>query len=971
MKRLTLALFVILLASSSRRAAASDVSWGRVATNASYVYLKWFWLGANTTTTFTTTALEPQGADTMMYLLQGDTQTQVAKNDDYGGTLASQITYTAPSQGKWYILVVRSYSTGTAGTCLVLKNGVPTEPGGARASFAGQPVSIGPATPTTGSSIRTAERAGGVTDTVLFGFDGSQNLRAINDDDWAGSGRRSDNVGRMSRLEPMVVFTSVVIGTYSAGDSGPVWLIVNDVNGPNLTLDEDNDGLGKKLEAALCTCDSPSQNDSCGLPCTGLATTTDSDGDGIPDDWEVYGANALWNDPHGKVQPLARWGANPAHKDVFVEVDRHYQTLAVTPNALADAQTPYLSVGSASQLANRDGVAGVALHFDIGPTGAGCTSTLCGDWGGSQELPPTGSSYKAPSDSEFIASRRGIFHYAHSKPSGSGQSDGEPSIYFITNTGAATIAHELGHNVGLGHGGRKTAANYNGKPNYHSLMNYAFAFSPGAAFSQGAWPSLNPMSLSEVNGLYTSTCTELAHIDGINTSHNYLVAQGPQYCAIDWNRDGVINPDPVEAAPNLQLSPDAEPELGRYYWEWEQTPAFMRDSTARPDPTATPSLARVGARLYVAHRHDADGRIWLTWTDSAFGGCADPSKACPTTVWHQDTLPSLDLVASPGAGPALVTTLTGHLMVVFRNAAGIHYRVLTPSHTIFAQGTIAGTSDAHNEPVVGVGPYGEPRLIFRRGLGTPGEVYMSTFSSVYQTWSAPAVQQDAAGQPLLVHSVNALAPGMAPGGQPELHMVVTEDHPTTSEIVLSWYRLNTGTGRWEGYPVYITKVSAPLAKRVGLAFRVNKNNGAASHGGRYYLIHTDKIGVLATGNKVPALWMTRGDTGTGSRLDWIFTSYFDNTERSTTAGVSLLGWERVTRFEPNLRYVGLFGTTVDTTAIDFMPFADGIIPIILEDSKDWEVMERGICAALQSGYCNGTGSACKSCVGTENPTIQW
>lgn len=954
MKRLLFATFVFLLVSSPHSAKAYDVSWGRVATTASYVYLEWIWIDARTTVTFRTDNLSG-GGDTVMFLYRPSIQAQVAKNDDYPGAgLASQITYTTGSAGTWYTLIVMAYDAESAGTCDIYQDrslwrtNVP---------FAGQPVTIGPAQAGPGTDIRTAEHAGGVTDTVLYGFSAAGDLVEVNDDDWGGSGRRSDNVGWMSRLEPTVVTTAVVVGTYSQAESGPVWLIVNDA-----FPDVDNDGLGELLEEALCTCDSPAKT-TCSLPCTGLATTIDSDGDGIADDWEVYGVHALSDDAYGFTQPLARWGANPAHKDIFVEVDRHFQTAAVEATTLQLTQVPYSSVGTATQMANRDGVAGVALHCDVGPnSGCGASSTLCGDWGGAGELPVSGSSYKTPSLQEFVASRRGIFHYGHSKGEQGGQGQMRNVHFIAYRADGLSIAHELGHNVDLGHGGCRTAADYNGKPNYHSLMNYAFAAHPG--FSQGAYPSLKPTALCEAEGLRTTTCAELAHIGG--GQHDFLTQKlpGESYCGVDWNRDGVVSPcaseaDLVEAAPNLLKSSAGSPELGRYYWEWERTVAFQ-PGTADPDPTASPSIARAWGRLYIAHRMDS-GHIRLTYTTDSFRRLCKPINGTLEASWGcaSWTMVTLPFVATAGKGPALVTTKESTLMVVYHDAAGLQYRTLLPNHTVQYSGVVTNSADLHGEPVVAVGPVGRPRVVFRTGTSLVAQVYMATFDGL--AFSAPVGQVETVGGvdvPLSVVSVNGLAPGMGPSGE-ELHMVAGRLDPGAfggTVNTLHWYRLNTIQTAWLDNQTNIDSyMGGPTTRRVGLAFRSYFGSSNAEFGGRYYVVYTPG-GAASSAARVRT---TRGDTVVGNRLDWVSTSYFDNSERDTDAGVALLGWERVIRFEPSVRYVGIFNDH-----IDFKPFADGIVPIILKDTTDWQQMERGICGSLQS-------VACKSYLGTGDPTVQW
>ena len=63
-----------------------------------------------------------------------------------------------------------------------------------------------------------------------------------------------------------------------------------------------------------------------GVNCAAIADTRDTDGDGLWDSWEVMGVNG---------QALPAWGANPRHKDIFVEIDFRRLTLADNQNGLA------------------------------------------------------------------------------------------------------------------------------------------------------------------------------------------------------------------------------------------------------------------------------------------------------------------------------------------------------------------------------------------------------------------------------------------------------------------------------------------------------------------------------------------------------------------------------------------------------------------------------------------------------------
>jgi hypothetical protein len=117
----------------------------------------------------------------------------------------------------------------------------------------------------------------------------------------------------------------------------------------------------------------------------------------------------------------------------------------------------------------------------------------------------------------------------------------------------SVFMHELGHNLGLHHGG-DTDVNY--KPNYLSVMNYWFdvggipyADSPGSTeiagyrldYSEQALPTLDENHLDERQGLGATGSTDISvYCDPTNWPDcGPAPASGP----VDWNQNGVIEPD--------------------------------------------------------------------------------------------------------------------------------------------------------------------------------------------------------------------------------------------------------------------------------------------------------------------------------------------------------------------------------------------------------------------------------------------
>lgn len=226
-----------------------------------------------------------------------------------------------------------------------------------------------------------------------------------------------------------------------------------------------------------------------------VACNSDADNDGIPDCAEQEGATFAG-------LPLYEWGARVGQRDIFIEVDYMESN---DPGVQLHRQA-LDSVKAAFAAQN------IAVHFDAGNLfhQADGISPADYDLGGGNQIPFYAQTNfegaaNAPSILDhkvknFDIKRRPIFHYmlmANSQQEdGSGGSSGLAEINgndFIISMGnwgfsleteidrnivynmqAGTIMHELGHNLGLGHGGNNHT---NNKPNHHSVMNYLYQLS--------------------------------------------------------------------------------------------------------------------------------------------------------------------------------------------------------------------------------------------------------------------------------------------------------------------------------------------------------------------------------------------------------------------------------------------------------------------------------------------------------------
>lgn len=940
----TLITFVVLTTISHAQAA----SYGRrTAEHASHVARIRLSLMAGTTYTISTENLTA-GGDTVMYLWQ-DGGSQVAWNDDYsGGGLASRIVYT-PSVSGVYRLIIRSYTYASRGTCDVRINGAINT---SSVMFAGDTISYS-AHILAADHVQTALAPGGVGDTMLFGFDGSGNLRVFDDD---------DGVGFASKIAAPVVLTKVTVGTFYTWEDGPASVIVNDVAQPN--SDADGDGLGTLLEAALCTCDTLTGT-PCGYPCnTGVTNPQDSDGDGLRDDYEVFGRDAVGTVPPDFPQHLPRWGANPLRKDVFVEIDRRQAIAQLETDNAAEMIAFFDHPGSAGSVQNRDGSPGIKLHLDIGRTPPSSVDTRYGDWGGHGIWNGT---FDDPSEQAFVLSRRGLFRYhVATTDNGVGYLSGNYAIY--TATLASTGAHELAHNLSLQHGGFNAI---NTKPNYPSLMNYS---ATGTGFSLGTKAQLDPRALSEADGIPgVASCSSLGYL----SAYNFTMQDQGGKCAIDWDRDGVIESGTVKADPTILVHRDGNPERGRYYRQLTN-PVFFNSA---PD-MASPSMARANAKLYIGYRPSLGG-IRLAYTDARYFDKTD----CPGTPTELDgcaTWSSLFLPGNPtpGTGPVLAPTYSALLVVWVENGL-LKYHLVNTFGTILLSGTVPNVTDVIFEPSFARDANDNPMLVYRTGdPNQDGPLRFITFDNYARTWSAPTTKWDTAlSKPFSGRAVVAAAAAPSSTGQPRAFIISSYDvqicviggQCVSQGYALKWHEIVGGnavlldqTNLQADATATSSYTAWPVTKRGGLAFMPDAPGGTV---GRFHFSY-----LPSTQYNEPRYQITKGD-GSIRPLQFLPASRFDNRWHDTEAGVALLGWNAyivggIHEHEKNLRWAGIDFLKMDASdpgrwVVDFRPIADGIVDTPLKDNDDFAQMRDNMCMALHgcsASICRvpGDTSQCSS-----------
>ena len=208
----------------------------------------------------------------------------------------------------------------------------------------------------------------------------------------------------------------------------------------------------------------------------------DTDGDGLCNDWEIHG--------YGGVN-LPAMGADPYRKDIFVEMDY-----------FSDARPEVDFVKKVAEAFARQNI---SLHVDL--------ENLFGAYSGSNKITGRSSikwnqfqAIKGTNFGNFDGKRSGVFHYALAVSgldvkgesfNGLGENPfdeqltldgkrGDDMIVVMAGhsliTQAGVFMHELGHNLGLSHGGTPDRGivrhldNTLNKPNHLSVMNYTLGW---------------------------------------------------------------------------------------------------------------------------------------------------------------------------------------------------------------------------------------------------------------------------------------------------------------------------------------------------------------------------------------------------------------------------------------------------------------------------------------------------------------
>lgn len=259
----------------------------------------------------------------------------------------------------------------------------------------------------------------------------------------------------------------------------------------------------------------------------------DTDGDGLLDSWETNGIDV---DGDGIVDlDLPAMGADPLQRNIFVEIDA-MDGIVPSEAAIAMVEAAFASAPGAS-VGNPGGIDGVILHIQVDELDLPYTmtwSTGGGNWplGFAAFRAAHFGTVEEQGDPALLEAKAKVFRYGiycdHLEADLLGIAVAIPSDDFVICKGrledpdepvctdcdlvayeAGTLMHELGHCLGLRHGG---ADGINFKPNYVSVMNYMHE-APWTEesdwwsldYSHGSMASLDESALDESLGFYDAT----------------------------------------------------------------------------------------------------------------------------------------------------------------------------------------------------------------------------------------------------------------------------------------------------------------------------------------------------------------------------------------------------------------------------------------------------------------------------------
>ena len=930
---LLLTIFVTVVAVSAFAVNVRDhrdpsTSGGAYTLSANPVFELTLTLKAGQSTTCETRNLTPR-ADPILHLLAPSTTngavTEVARDDDSAGNLNARFTYRATRAGQ-YRLIMHATSNSGIGTADIYCDNKPVwlklPVGGAFKRLQTlRPKEV----------LMTVPLPGGPLGHLVYLFDEQQKMLARY--------KSGPNDSVMTTISATTAVRNLMVGSVWPDITGPLRLIRNDyaISGH----DPDKDFLGTELEKQIGTC-STSRDIVGNWECSRTVDMRDTDGDGISDYEELVGR--ITSAPY---QLLPRWGADPRHKDLFIEVDSMARNHHDPPHVMdpkvalkmaglygdADTTDPLFKLAHAQALNNPDLQNGIRLHLDTGvnpPDSAPLMDkTTYGDWhghdvaaavcSGSDDSTCHGADGPSVWRSMMNKNRYGIFHYALGYPGGGGQAPFHSVALNMPLDDAPTASHELGHTLGLDHNGPvHSGTDANCKPNYPSLMSYAYLGSTG--FSDGYGRAVvNNVALHEVGAVPQPTSGPGATYLG-QLRDNFRFNVDTTTGNVDWNRDGVFTDGVTRAYANDNGD-----------CEFTRINAMPTAGISQ----AAPALTRIENKTIIFYVDERSNKLAFDYTTDDLscpgieGRCGQPLKHVDISgSWNQQ-------IRAVDAHPMKVGGVP-KILLVYRNDSGLFETTMTTDLNFSNPVAIRTASPAQDEFSL-AGHDDVTILMYKNHLGLP---IMKVRSSSNGTWDGDEPVRDATSiqiGPLAPSSSPGLLEATVNGGTRTLFAVL----PMTDQGVLNLYQQDPTNGTWKPTPWQTT------AHSIGRpAISMDPVGAGSPMPGRIRILYLQRG---STDNHLVQEAILRAN-GIGPNATIAFaTENFDN-DWYYGKGVDLL-------FDPNVDTnvraavdVALVVKDVPQPhKIELRPKADGIIDFNQKNWNDWEGLGVDLCRDLASG----------------------